>query len=69
MLGATLSGYSSILEHAYDVPSLSSSVDLLNIMAYDLKGFWDKETGHHAQLQQDGSGKTVVSLKLSFFFI
>ena len=36
----------------YDIPKLSKVVDFINLMAYDLRGPWDKVTGHHTQLKK-----------------
>ena len=37
-LAATLSGYRSVIDKAYDVPSLSGNLDFMNIMTYDFRG-------------------------------
>ena len=50
VLGATLSGYKKVYDVAYDVPTLSNTLDFMNIMTYDLHGFWDGETKHHSDL-------------------
>ena len=55
VLGATLSGYKSVIDAAYDVSKLSDNLDFMNIMTYDFRGFWDGKTGHHAPLYQDSS--------------
>ena len=54
VLGATLSGYKSVIDAAYEVRTLSDNLDFLNIMTYDFRGFWDGQTGHHTPLYQDG---------------
>ena len=54
-LGATLSGYKSVIDAAYDVQSLNENLDFMNIMTYDFRGFWDGQTGHHASLYLDSS--------------
>ena len=58
-LGATLSGYNSVIDSAYDVKTLSDNLDFMNIMTYDFRGFWDGETGHHTPLFQDSSDKNA----------
>ncbi len=50
-VGATLAGYEAVINKAYDVSTLSNNLDFLTIMAYDMHGFWDGETNHHAPLQ------------------
>ena len=42
ILGATLSGYKTVIDEAYDIASLSGDLDFMNIMTYDFRGFWDK---------------------------
>ena len=49
-LAATLSGYREVIDKAYDVPRLSKSLDFLNVMTYDWRGYWDGKTGHHSPL-------------------
>ena len=49
-LGATLSGYKQVVEVAYDVEQLGKVLDFMNIVTYDVRGFWDGKTGHHAPL-------------------
>ncbi|CAK7271543.1 hypothetical protein SEPCBS119000_004660 [Sporothrix epigloea] len=34
----------------YDLPTIASLVDLINLAAYDFYGFWSPTSGHHAQL-------------------
>lgn len=50
ILAATLSGYEEVIEIAYDIPSLSRSLDFLSIMTYDYHGSWETKTGHVAPL-------------------
>ena len=50
VLGATLSGYKKVYDLAYDVPGLSKELDFMNIMTYDLHGFWDGTTQPHSSL-------------------
>lgn len=46
---ATLAGGAK-LDISYDIPSLSKNLDFINIMMYDMRGAWNKATGHHATL-------------------
>ena len=62
VLGTTLSGYQKVIDKAYDVPALSQELDIINIMAYDLQGFWDGKTGHHAPLSSIDSSPSVVCM-------
>jgi GH18 family chitinase len=62
LVGATLSGYPQVVDQAYDVAGLSQALDLLNIMTYDLHGFWDARAAHHSPLYAaDPSSQSVVN--------
>ncbi|OXA59868.1 putative chitinase 3 [Folsomia candida] len=50
IVSATLSGYKEVVDLAYDIPSLSQHLDLMNVMAYDYHGAWEVKTGHLAPL-------------------
>jgi GH18 family chitinase len=50
------------VDQAYDVSSLSQELDLLNIMTYDLHGFWDSRAAHHAPLYAEDTQQSVVRL-------
>ena len=63
-IGATLSGYQNVIEKAYEVAELSRNLDFINIMAYDLHGFWDGRTGHHSPLTSNTDALSVVRLDL-----
>jgi chitinase len=66
VVGATVSGYESVINKAYDVSTLSNNLDFLNIMAYDMHGFWDGMTNHHAPLRSS-PGPSVVSFTLELY--
>jgi GH18 family chitinase len=38
------------ITEGYDVPRISKSLDLLNIMSYDMRGAWDNAADHHAPM-------------------
>ncbi|CAK7223880.1 hypothetical protein SBRCBS47491_005358 [Sporothrix bragantina] len=42
----------------FDLPSIASYVDLINLAAYDYYGFWSATSGHHAQLYAVGKDET-----------
>lgn len=50
ILAGSLSGYQEVIDLAYDIPSLSKSLDFLSITAYDYHGSWETKTGHLAPL-------------------
>ena len=43
-------GYSTI-EKAYEINKFGKILDWINVMAYDLHGKWEKQTGHHSALE------------------
>lgn len=46
MLTVSISGYKEIIAKAYDLKSLSNSVDFMTVMTYDYHGAWEPVTGH-----------------------
>ncbi|CAM1302370.1 CHIT1 (predicted) [Pycnogonum litorale] len=50
ILTSALPSDSTMVNNAYDVPSLSRNVDFFIVSTYDYRGAWDDKTGHHAQL-------------------
>lgn len=56
------------LDISYDIPSLSRNLDYINVMMYDMRGQWDRATGHHATLhefpQEPSPRKTVTVVSI-----
>lgn len=50
MLGVAISGYIEVIRQGYDLASISSNVDFMNVMAYDYHGAWEGKTGHISPL-------------------
>lgn len=50
-LGIAVSGYKEVIETAYNLPSLSKSVDFLSAMTYDYHGGWERTTAHHTPIE------------------
>lgn len=50
LLTAAVSAGKSTIDTAYDIPRVSQYLDFINVMAYDLHGSWEKQTGHNAPL-------------------
>jgi len=50
LLSAAVSPSKTVIDSAYDVPSLSRDLDWIGVMSYDYHGHWDKKTGHVAPL-------------------
>ena len=62
MLTAAVAAGKSTIDSAYEVDKLADILDFVNLMAYDLHGYWDYETGHHTALvDPSGSSLTVTS--------
>lgn len=41
----------SLLSPGYDVPTLNENLDFLNVMAYDMHGYWESKADHHSPLR------------------
>ena len=52
LLSAAVSAAESKIRAGYDVPRLAAKFDFINVMTYDLRGFWDRRTGHHSPLSR-----------------
>ncbi|XP_069678391.1 acidic mammalian chitinase-like [Periplaneta americana] len=50
ILSAAVSAGVDTIDSAYDVPSLSQYVDFINVMTYDLHGYWDSRTGENSPM-------------------
>ena len=50
LLSAAVSPSKTVIDAAYDVPSISRDLDWIGVMTYDYHGHWDKKTGHVAPL-------------------
>lgn len=50
LLAVALSGYKEVIDKAYEVQTISQSVDFMSIMTYDYHGAWEPKTGHIAPL-------------------
>lgn len=48
LLSSAVSPSKTVIDNAYDVPSLSRDFDWIGVMTYDYHGHWDKKTGHVA---------------------
>lgn len=50
MMTAAVSAGKNAIDSAYDVPTMSQTLDFINVMAYDYHGGWEQKTGHNAPL-------------------
>ncbi|MCL4142353.1 UNVERIFIED_CONTAM: hypothetical protein GTU68_009160 [Idotea baltica] len=49
ILSAAVGMKKEIVDSAYDIPSLSESLDFINLLTFDLHDYSDNQTGHHSQ--------------------
>ncbi|XP_055954951.1 chitinase-3-like protein 1 [Patella vulgata] len=50
ILSAAVSATPSVIDGGYEVPTIGKSLDMINLMAYDMHGSWDTQTAHNAPL-------------------
>ena len=50
LLTAAVSAGHPTIDAAYDVPGMNKYLDILNLMAYDFHGAWEKFTHHQTPL-------------------
>lgn len=53
LLSAATSANFHLIDVNYDWKVMSETLDFINLMAYDLRGAWEKTTGHHGALHPD----------------
>jgi len=54
ILTAAVSAGFDKMEAGYEIAKIGKRLDILNLMAYDLHGNWEKITGHHCAMADDG---------------
>lgn len=73
MLAAAISGYKEVIEVAYDLSGLGTTLDFMSVMSYDYHGAWEPETGHVSPLYGKATDKypqyNVVSISIYYFYI
>jgi len=52
LLSAAVSPSKTVMDLAYDVPSLARDLDWIAVMTYDYHGHWDKKTGHVSPMHE-----------------
>ena len=50
LLTAAVAAGKATIDKAYEIPKIAKVLDFINVMAYDLHGQWEKETGHHTAM-------------------
>nr|WBW70038.1 venom protein [Lampona murina] len=67
LLSAAVSAGKNTIDTAYDIPKVSQYLDFINVMAYDLHGSWEKQTGHNAPLYaRDGESEADKILNVDY---
>ena len=65
LLTSAVSASAAKVQEGYDVPTVSSALDIINVMAYDLHGSWEPNADHHAPFKprasDAGSGLDIQS--------
>jgi chitinase len=54
MLTAAVAAGFKTIDAGYEAAKIAKYLDILNLMAYDLHGNWEKITGHHTAMEDDG---------------
>lgn len=57
LLSAAVSAGSWQAKISYDIPSISQDLDFINLMAYDLHGKWEGQTGLHGAISANSGDK------------
>ena len=52
LLSAAVSPSQAVIDEAYEVAVLNTTLDIINVMTYDYHGYWDTVTGHISPLLQ-----------------
>jgi len=50
LLSASVAGFYSTINAAYEVIEISAKLDFINVMTYDFHGHWEARTGHNSPL-------------------
>lgn len=69
-LSAAVSSNVTIIDIAYDIPTLSEYLDWITLQTYDYHGFWDGFTGYGASLyaySEDTSSETNVNYTVNYW--
>jgi chitinase len=53
--------------NGYDVESIMTDVDFINIMSYDYHGSWDQKTGHNSPLYSRNDPELTVDWSIRLF--
>ncbi|XP_058497853.1 acidic mammalian chitinase-like [Solea solea] len=63
LVTAAVTAYKPYIDNGYDVPFISSYLDFINVMTFDMHGVWDGVTGHHSPLYKRSKDKGTSAFK------
>lgn len=67
LLTAAVAAGHSAINNAYEISKLAGILDFINLMAYDLHGNWEPQTGHHTALEGPPGDKLTVSYAVQYW--
>lgn len=67
LLTAAVAAGHATIDKAYEISKLAGILDFINLMAYDLHGSWDSQTGHHTALEGPPGDKLTVSHAVQYW--
>lgn len=67
LLTAAVAAGHSTINKAYEISKLAGILDFINLMAYDLHGSWEPQTGHHTALEGPPGDKLTVSYAVQYW--
>ncbi|XP_032235662.2 chitotriosidase-1 [Nematostella vectensis] len=67
LLTAAVAAGKATIDKAYEVDKIGQILDLINLMAYDLRGMWEPETGHHTALEGPPGEELTVSFAAQYW--
>lgn len=67
LLTAAVAAGVRTIDKAYEVSKLAGILDFINLMAYDLRGSWDRTTGHHTALEGPPGDTLTVSYAVQYW--
>lgn len=69
LVSAAVAAGESTASQAYKINEMSQSLDFINLMAYDLHGSWELQTGMHSGLYGAAPGEPLTVVSLDNFLV
>ena len=67
LLTAAVAAGVARINKAYEISKLARILDFINLMTYDLRGSWDRRTGHHTALAGPPGDTLTVSYAVQYW--